>query len=175
MVDQMNAPRRLFFALWPNAASRRELVSRQEALGLAGRKTAAANLHITLAFIGNADLAYCDCLRQAAATVTAEPFELTLNQLGYFSKPRVVWVGPSQVPVGLEILRAKLLSAIAGCGYTSRDDAFTPHVTLARKAPPVAPQSFSPITWKVDEFALVESCSTAGGVRYESLESYRLV
>ena len=44
-------------------------------------------------------------------------------------------------------------------------DRFTPHVTLARQAPPPASQDFAPIAWQADELVLVESFKSSGDYR----------
>ena len=83
---------RLFFALWPDEATRAKLAVLQE--GISGRKVSAANLHLTLAFLGNQPRALLGDLAQVMQAQTPAPFTLRIDHYGYFSKPRIAWAGP---------------------------------------------------------------------------------
>ncbi|MDH5265059.1 MAG: RNA 2',3'-cyclic phosphodiesterase, partial [Betaproteobacteria bacterium] len=58
---------RLFFALWPDAAARAALadLARATANRYGGRAVPAANLHLTLVFLGEVDPARIAALRRA--------------------------------------------------------------------------------------------------------------
>ncbi|HEB98258.1 MAG TPA: RNA 2',3'-cyclic phosphodiesterase [Thiotrichales bacterium] len=168
---------RVFFALWPDDATRaalhrlaREMARRN------GRAMAEENIHLTLAFIGNVDKAGRDCLLAAAAGISGEVFTLRLDACGFWARPRVAWVGPKRPPAALMALAGRLNRALeAACGWQPERRAFLPHVTLVRKAGRlVRPRVFEPIEWKVDSFCLVESHPTDKGVRYEPLRCWPL-
>lgn len=165
---------RLFFAIWPRVHEREPMLHVQKALRISGRPVPPDNLHMTLAFIGRAERDYATCLREAAAMVQSPAFTLTLDSIGYFRKPRIAWAGPSQLPESLASLHARLLQALAACGYTPGEALFRPHVTLFRKASHPVTDVCSPVSWCVDSFALVESQLTASGARYVIVERYAL-
>jgi len=163
---------RLFFALWPPASvrSRLEQVS-GEVVGKQGRAVAGANLHLTLAFIGSVDQTCRQCMEQAADKVQGKGFSLELSQVGHWSRPRILWLGPKQTPVQLEQLAADLVSALEPCGYEPDTRPYQAHLTLARKVSrPSKIQSVEPINWPVDNFCLVESVTAQEGPIYRVLK-----
>ena len=88
---------RLFFALWPpgavcNAIDRfsRHAIRKQ------ARRVPADKLHITLAFAGPVTAAVRDCLVDGADRIHAEPFEMQLDTVGYWPRPRVLWSAPEK-------------------------------------------------------------------------------
>ena len=166
--------RRLFFALWPDAAVRARLARVARDIDQ-GRRMDADNLHITLYFLGNTTAGAQACVEQAAETVTGQPFELTLTEIGHWPRPQVVWLGPQEIPPPLLDLYTGLVSAIRPCGFEPERRAFHPHVTLARKVRRLqqAP-TVEPIVWRVEDFCLVESRTTPAGVRYEVLRHWPL-
>ncbi len=165
---------RVFFALWPDAATRRALARVAAGLRLP-RPVPEYNLHLTLHFVGNLWLRDLDCMQTAARDLAADPFELVIDCQGFFARPRVGWLGCSEVPPALGELHAALGARLKPCGYRAEKRPYRPHVTVARKltAPPRG-APFEPIGWKVDNFALIESRAVDGGVKYEVIETYPL-
>lgn len=149
------ARRRLFVAVLPDGAARAELVRAQRALlpHLAkGKPTAAPNLHLTLAFLGELD-ARAEARARAAmreavgayAAVGGRPFALTLGDLGCFGKRRgsIVWQGIAadnrrerRGRERLMALQANLAEALTASGVAVEAGAYTPHLTLARGCRP---------------------------------------
>jgi len=172
----MQAKRRLFFALWPSADVRKQIVACAKQLPVhKARAVANTNLHITLAFIGAVDKDKVDHYINAAASVKAKAFHLKLNQAGCFSRAKVLWLGCDQVEPALQDLVSSLNHALLDCGYVAEDRPYTPHVTLARKFHcKQLPEIDCEIDWNVDSFALVESLSVVGGVEYKVLESWSM-
>ena len=171
------AQTRIFFALWPDPATRTGLARIAAALPLErrARRVPEYNLHLTLHFIGNVARDIADCMRQAARSVGGEGFELFIDDIGHFRRARVGWLGPAEIPAALRQLHADLGHELTLCGYVPEAREFSPHITVARKlSQPLADGGFEPLYWKVDNFALVESRSCDSGVRYEVLESYPL-
>lgn len=155
---------RLFFALWPPAATARALANWAESLE--GRPTAADKIHLTLAFLGEADLA-----RAAAIQVAGKPFELKIDQTSYWRHNRIVWAGPREMPVELQHLVTDLHARLKENGFVLEARPFAAHVTLVRKANlPASMPPLPAVEWPATEFALVRS---AGG-RYETLERFPL-
>ena len=91
MPNEKPETRRLFFALWPDEATRERMAALLKALrGARGRAVKAEKLHVTLAFIGNADADYHQCLESAAEEVQGARVEFDLTRLGYFKRARVL-------------------------------------------------------------------------------------
>ncbi len=165
--------RRLFFALWPDDALRRQLaaVSRQ----LCRQPVPAHNLHLTLRFLGMQDEAARRCFCDAAAQVSACPFTLSLDRYGGWARKRIQWLGPSAPPAALGVLVDRLNGALETCGTEAETQPFVPHVTLSRKAKnPVEGPLPAPLVWQADSFVLAESASSPDGVRYVVLERWAL-
>ncbi len=139
------------------------------------RIIAPENFHITLHFIGSVIDEKKDCLHQTARTVTFEPFDLSLDHFGFFDKAKIFWMAAQTTAVELKQLHEALGTAFSTCDFQPDPRPYSPHVSLLRKAKKNAIdyQPFS-INWHVDEFVLVESVSTTGGVDYRVIEKYPL-
>jgi RNA 2',3'-cyclic 3'-phosphodiesterase len=163
--------RRLFFALWPDDAVRSRLEVLTADLSVAGRAIAGRNLHLTLAFLGSVNEVTQRCVEQAARTLPAHSFDLVLDEVGWFRRPRVLWVGASRTPEALAELVARLNESLAGCGFAPETRPFRAHVTLARKVGrgPPKPEPISPIAWPVSALVLVESMVASTGAEYHPL------
>ncbi|MFO7588071.1 MAG: 2'-5' RNA ligase family protein [Gemmatimonadota bacterium] len=77
------ARQRLFFALWPDSATRSavaRLVDRA-AKRCGGRRVPPENLHLTLAFPGAVARAQRTCLEACADRVAGTPFHLVLDRI----------------------------------------------------------------------------------------------
>ena len=165
---------RLFFALWPPRESARALaewaVAVQRATG--GRATAEPTIHLTLAFLGDADPAKASA---AARRVRAKAFELPIDTSQYWRHNKIVWVGPQAMPPELADLVAQLHGALRADGFVLESRPFAAHITLVRKAN--TPQSLPPlptVQWPASEFSLVRSLPSNTGARYESIDRYAL-
>ena len=133
------------------------------------------NLHLTLVFLGHCVPAVRDCIRQAAGQVRQPAFDLTLDYLGGFPKPRIQWLGSQQAPQVLFDLQRTLHDAAVDCGLAIQDRRFVPHVTLSRKIKQPCFQVIeAPLEWRVEEFVLAESCPAEGGVQYRILARWGL-
>jgi 2'-5' RNA ligase len=103
-----------------------------------------ANLHLTLAFLGELDderLAAVGAAAEAAA-LAVKPFTLEVAGLGSFGPaqaPRVIWAGLGGNLQRLGQLYEALDAALEAHGFSREARPFAPHLTLARlKAPPTA-------------------------------------
>lgn len=168
---------RVFFALWPDA----EVASHLAALGenlageYGGRVIPAANLHMTLAFIGAVTPAQLDQLVALAAEVRGEAFDLRLDRLGFWPQRGIVWAGcRREVPWGRRLF-SELAANVRAAGFALDARPPVPHVTLARRARCASlPRLGTPLGWRVNEFALVESIAQPLGVRYETRARFAL-
>lgn len=140
-----------------------------------GRLIPAANLHITLFFLGNVSADRQRCVETAADAVHAPCFNLDLDCFGYWRKPQVIWLAPRTTPPALQRLAGQLQQGLAGCGFSAESRTYQPHLTLVRKVrrgpPAVCPES---LIWPVDHFVLVRSELDAAGSRYKILRSWAL-
>ena len=168
---------RLFFAIWPPAATAEALcrwagLVQREA---GGRAPEAAALHLTLAFLGEVRPERVAAAIAAARSVHGAPHELPLEETRYWPHNRIVWVGPKETPAPLGALAASLAAALGREGFALERRPFAVHVTLLRKVParprlPPLPE----LVWPVEEFSLVRSALAAGGSRYEIVERFAL-
>lgn len=170
---------RLFFALWPDDATRSRLAAISAALpARSGRRVAAENLHITLCFLGSVEKDRLDCLRQGAATIRAPGCTLRLEHLGWFRRAGVVWLAPedAHVPPALIALAGAVNRVVRACGLEPDARVWRPHLTLTRKAAkPPRGQVFAPVRWDIREFCLVESITRSRGPEYRVLAHWPLL
>ena len=167
---------RLFFALWPDDETRLQIVSvADEFRNENVRLVKSANLHMTLIFLGEvSDFVKKDVLEQAAS-IKSRPFNMNFNRVGWWEKPRIVWLGPSEVTPAISELLEALYKILKKHGIKPEKRRFKPHVTIARKAKQFsAVDSGYEILWRVKQFALVNSTSTESGVEYRVLKSWPL-
>jgi RNA 2',3'-cyclic 3'-phosphodiesterase len=167
---------RLFFALWPDQQVRTEIQSFASQLSLGtARLVASRNTHITLAFLGNVDEETTTAINRGANSVCMKSFSLTLDRLGWWKKPKIAWLAPTDYPPELPQLASELARLAKGCGVNLDERPYRPHLTLVRKlAQPLAGCHVQPIFWNIKEFCLVESNSTEEGVKYQVKESWPL-
>ncbi|MET0659213.1 MAG: RNA 2',3'-cyclic phosphodiesterase [Steroidobacteraceae bacterium] len=171
---------RLFFALWPNEGVRSQLGRAVPVAGPGGRMIPLDNLHVTLAFLGNTDPQRMGDLEAVAADVRGEPFVLTLDRYEIWDRALVVLI-PSELPAALAQLVSDLNARLARAGFPVESRRYRAHATLIRERQRgsgrreglLAPEALSagpdPVTWPIDEFALVRSQTGSLGSRYEVL------
>jgi 2'-5' RNA ligase len=166
---------RLFFALWPDDGVREALSHVVDSLSIKrGRPVAVSNLHLTLVFLGNTDLARRNCAERIAARTEATRFHLFLDYVGYWRRPQIVWAGASITPEPLLALVRQLNAGVTECGFAPDSREYRVHVTLARKVHSGPRVPIDPIAWWVERFCLVESLTDRSGVCYQVLQSWEL-
>lgn len=170
--------RRLFFALWPDEATRARLSALLEALPKeGGRDVRVENLHLTLAFLGDCEPDLLPCLDAVGRELEGQPFELVFDQVGHFHRARVLWLGVSDPPEALLAMQEQLAGLLESrCGLPRDARPYTPHLTLRRNARHAVPWpgDMEPIAWKVDGLVLAESLSGPHGVHYEPIMTWPL-
>lgn len=157
----------LFFALSPDAATRKAIAAAAEALrgehGDIGRWLSPPRYHLTLQFLDAHATLPGDLVRRAvdaAARVQVAPFSFALDVVGSFGARHMpVWIGCSALPRGLGDLHHALEGALRYHGIAPEPHArFVPHVTILRDATRALHRPLAvPIEWPVDEFALIDS------------------
>jgi RNA 2',3'-cyclic 3'-phosphodiesterase len=166
---------RLFFALWPPAKTAHALArwTHEVAHDTGGTPTASDNIHLTLAFLGEADpgKAY-----NAAQRVQGARHALPIDQAHYWKHNKIVWVGPQTLPAPLAALVNRLHGSLKEHGFVMEERPFAAHITLLRKAKP--PKSMLPalpsVEWPVQEMLLVRSRTSPKGSTYEPVERFTL-
>ena len=169
LTERRRLSERLFVAVWPPDdvldALARAAVGRRAGV----RWTTRAQWHVTLRFLGDADV---DEVITALDRVTAAPTEAVLA-----SRTQRLGRGVLCVPVsGLDDARGRGRAATAGLGRPPDHRAFRGHITLAR----VDGRSKPPLTdlpgrrWPVATFALVRSHLGGGPARYETVATWPL-
>lgn len=141
-----------------------------------GRAVDPENFHITLCFLGSVSAADLDRICEQADALDAAPFDLVLDETGYFARPRVLWIGPSRPPPAIGELSRSLGRIAARAGLRIDRRPFRPHLTLMRKCRDPDLSAIPPpaIAFRCDRFCLYESRSTERGVRYLPLASWPL-
>jgi 2'-5' RNA ligase len=162
-------PLRLFFALWPDDATRAALAEWCRCIHgvTGGRLTRADSIHQTLAFLGDCGPGRLAEAEAAADRVDPRRFDLVLDRAGLWNHNRIAWAGASVVPPELAALVVELRAALAEARFALDPKPFVPHITLVRKARHGgALPSLAPIRWPVDGFVLVRSELRADGSDY---------
>lgn len=177
---------RLFFALWPDTATRAALGRAASALQsqrpeVHGRWVDAERYHVTLQFLGGHPGAFPDALARsicdvAAALPPSPSFTLRIDVAGSFGgRTAPWWLGASRMPDPLQDLWQRLGDALrdAGLRRDERRD-FTPHVTVLRDPGcnlPTTELREASIDWPVNAFSLVHS----GDRGYAVLDTWPLL
>jgi 2'-5' RNA ligase len=169
------AVQRLFVALWPDDATRAEIVAATgNAIGdIDGRRVPAANLHVTLVFIGNWPVARRGALEAALSRVAISPIELDLEFLSFWPRPRAIVLEAARVPPQLLRLVMQLSEAVERFGWQRQMRPYRPHVTLVRKSSPVEAMRLpEPVHLRANAFSLVASEPGRDGVVYRPLRTW---
>jgi 2'-5' RNA ligase len=165
--------RRLFFALWPDAAESEALACWQAPLlDLCGGKAMqTATLHCTLAFLGEVAEHRLEALKLAAQEAAFQPFSLEWSAAHYWGHNHIIYAAPEEIPSALSELVMSLQDILRAHRFRFEERPYKAHVTLLRHAQWTdAPlPSMPPVRWHCREFALVQSLGDAQGARYEVL------
>ena len=159
---------RLFVGLEPTPAFRAALSVMQDrlrAVGVDARYSEPANLHLTLAFIGQWPTDVTALLPALEA-----PFSIALSHPGIFPKARVIWAGVQPSPA-LYSLAARVRRALDAAGVPYDPQPFNPHITLGRK--PIVPEGVTlsqiavpPASMTVRQICLYRSERRETGMAY---------
>ena len=170
------AKHRLFFALSPPPPERRRLSAAAQRVTIAqrapGRLTPAAQLHLSLAFLGEFEDDEAITRAHAAGDrVRADVFSIRIDQAGSFGP---TWFLASAEPAPeLLALQSQLASELAQAGFALEERAFHPHLTFQRKAEHALPPTrVAPVRWLVENFTLFDSIPNER--RYLQLASWNL-
>jgi 2'-5' RNA ligase len=163
---------RLFFALWPPPDAARALAdwADEAARGTGGKPIPAERIHLTLAFLGEADP---ERAALGVLQVQGEAFDLPLDLARYWKGNHTIWAGPRHTPGPLDRLARALHLELQQAGFNLERRPFAPHVTLVRKARrPLTLPDLPPVNWPATEFLLVESRTSREGPVYAALKTF---
>ncbi len=165
---------RLFFACWPPAGTAQALArwASEVRNDSGGKLIAVENIHLTLAFLGEAQP---ESAIAAARQVKAGRHEVPIEAARYVKRNKMVWIGPQSAPSELASLAAQLREQLIRAGFKLEERPFAAHVTLIRKAR--QPKSIPPLpqlAWPVEEFLLVSSRISSPGSSYTPIERFAL-
>ena len=173
-ADEPRNARRVFFALWPDDTTRSALrfATQRAVQACGGRPIAKANLHLTVAFLGELTAERL-ALARTVPPIQVGEFEITLDALGVWPESKILWLAPMAPPAALGELEAQLWDRLADQGFGAEDRIYRPHVTLARRSRAIE-EGVMPVRWPVRELALVESVPYGKNVHYELLQTWPL-
>ncbi|MDE2420987.1 MAG: RNA 2',3'-cyclic phosphodiesterase [Gammaproteobacteria bacterium] len=169
---------RLFFALLPDTATQMEWVYATQPIinTLGGKPQPAANLHLTLHFLGNISADRVGVLSRLGADVAREPIALRFNKIECWSKADLACLRADEEPAALTRLVGHLGTGLQMAGFEVEKQRFKPHVTLARRlkrheaALPIWPV----LEWRAERLALVRSRLSPEGSEYEPIAEWDL-
>ena len=170
---------RLFFALWPTAATRTRMSAALESwlVHCDGRPQRPDQWHVTLVFIGGVDAERVKDVERAGADVRGPAISLRFDRLEHWRKPQVACLTASATPRPLFALVRDLEQVLTAheIDFDRRDHDYHPHVTLARKVKRCeCAGAVESLTWPISAFVLVESKTDRSGIRYEPIVHYEL-
>jgi len=144
-------------------------------------------LHVTLKFVGSADGAKVEEMKQALREISVPPFEIHFDGVGFFpgeKSPRVFWAGVESTEA-LPALASSIDTALEQIGIPRESKPWRPHLTLARAgAPGKTNRAFQQLPGKLtaeiprfgtmtaQEFFLYNSEPTPGGSSYTKLKGF---
>jgi 2'-5' RNA ligase len=172
----------LFFALWPAAGWSSPLAAAANPwIEQAGaRGVLAADLHVTLCFLGSVDDSRLGELRERVARVPAPAFTLQFDRIEVWRKARVIVAACGEVPDCGMTLAESLARAASELGLAPDHKLWRPHITLARsmlskRLPAQMPLGAllpTPLTFCASSFCLAESLANPRPARYARLGSW---
>lgn len=159
---------RLFFAIPLPQHQAQTISAWRDGLALNGKPVPAANLHLTLAFLGDQPEDRVPELSCIAARVRTAKFILTLDRLT-INRRGLLSLEPTSPPEPLLALAQQLQEELFAAGYPLETRRFWPHVTLARHCR--SRQEFSPpaCSGLIESFALYQSVNDCRGSTYVPL------
>jgi len=164
--------RRLFYALWPSDELRRQMEheTRKAVRHCGGRVIPAANLHITLAFLGSVTESKLGATIACAKTTTVRPFELVLGELKWWERQQLLCLEPIAGGDALQDLVGRLQTELRAKDFAVERRPFRAHVTLAREVRRAHEfKAIKELHWQVERIDLIESQTLPSGSVYTVL------
>jgi len=172
------------------AAAISESVRRDLGQRVGARWVPAANLHITLWFLGEVDESRVESMMNAIDSRYREgAFDVEISGLGAFpssGSPRVFWLGVTAGAESLAHLHAELTSRLELLGFEAERRAYSAHLTIARVKEISRGVSYRDIRamldarpahagrCRVDAVTVFRSHVSSKGATYEAVQRVRL-
>ena len=122
---------RLFTAIALPPAVTQALADLQPSPAPGVRPVVPAQMHVTLHFIGEAEI---ECVAALLQKVAVPPCAVLVSGVGQFGRGSVLWAGVDAQPALLQ-LHAVIGQALAAGGIAVEARPYRPHITLARCKP----------------------------------------
>ena len=175
---------RLFVAVELSEEIKTHLLDAQTLI--AGLKwTPAANLHLTLRFIGQVPQDRVALLQQSLCRIEGDAFRLNVAGLGLFQQRTggILWAGVKKEPALMKLKQQvdEALRVSVGLSLDTKD--YSPHITLSRLKKPIPPPLKNLVqenaaehfgTMDIADFVLFRSLLRPSGAIHEPVERYRL-
>jgi 2'-5' RNA ligase len=174
---------RLFFALQPELAQRIDIAAAVQPLAqaLGARPVPAANLHLTLCFLGEVTEQRLPPLQEAVSDFPPVRLPLTLTHLDYWPASRVLCLLPEQTASlrSAGALAQQLHEAARSAGLFIDEKPFRAHVTVGRKVSATRPPRHwpeplqAPLPFISNGFVLLQSSPGPEGSHYLPVRAWR--
>lgn len=150
---------------------------------------ATENLHITLKFLGQVEVARLPSIEAALARAAADvrPFELAFVGLGAFpapTRPRVIWAGVAEGREPIARLAEGVERELGALGFAPEGRPFSAHVTLGRVREPRRDPKLAEAlgaaaaerigSMRVERVSLMRSELSPRGARYTEISAHPL-
>jgi 2'-5' RNA ligase len=169
-VNAGNEKQRIFIAAWPDATVRAALHDIAKSIAKTHFRAKAVkpqNYHATVAFLGELVPPAIETIKQRVSDFSLSQVILRLDRLGFWRKPKVVWLGCNDTPATLSCEIEGLCDQLRRLGFHLDEREFVPHVTLFRKAARRPRVTITPIDWTISHLVVVRSTLTPDGADYE--------
>jgi 2'-5' RNA ligase len=162
---------RLFIAINFNDDTRSNLVFLRDELrshSKSGNFTAAENLHLTLAFIGECDQKQANIVSTIIKETLFDPFPITIERLGRFKRDGGdLWWAGIKASNPIQNLQSDLTDKLINAGFVLDKRKYTPHITLGRKiVTETVPWNIAPFDETVTSIELMQSENIKGKLTY---------
>ncbi|WNC72770.1 RNA 2',3'-cyclic phosphodiesterase [Thalassotalea psychrophila] len=167
---------RYFFGLNLASAFKQEITNWRELhLPNDTKSVIAENFHITLVFLGMVEQETIQRCITETNNISANRFSILLNSVGFWPKPKVLFLASDDVAVTLSILVNNLTNIVINNGIKLQQRPYIPHLTLCRKAKAL-PNILAKPNFEIEfnNFCLYESISTDRGVQYKVVQTWPL-
>ena len=166
---------RLFIAINPDDDTRKRLVALLDALrsrSAKGRFTIPENIHLTITFLGECDIAKTEKIKNAMGSIQFIPFSMSIDRIGRFRRDGgdIWWAGIAENKKLTEI-RSALVKELAAAGIDV-DERFEAHMTIGREIrTDERPHDVEPFTLTVNSVDLMRSERIGGVLIYTMIHT----
>ncbi|MEM0910142.1 MAG: RNA 2',3'-cyclic phosphodiesterase [Pseudomonadota bacterium] len=149
---------------------------REQALPSFKKPVSPANYHITLAFLGNIGESELEHIDTQFEGIRHDTCSIALNSLGFWPKPKILFLGTTEAHDALACLAKKVSSLCHQINIAVEQRSYVPHVTLVRGIKNNPPCALFEPDFKIefDQIHLFESVSTQKGVKYPIRRTWAL-